>query len=183
MRQSELISDIINGIAETEKEETEQAKIAEDVAEDDRVNVNEESNKNSAEENVEENGKEKADTTETSLEMAPVDDKDGEIGTSEILESGGRPRRSARIASGIKPPNRYVHASFVKRDRWKEDAAKQAIKSEIKQLFKDLSALEPVQATSIVAGACVLTCHMFLVEKLIGKSFLTSCHLQLLSTQ
>jgi hypothetical protein len=33
MRQSELITDIINGIAETEKEGTEQAKIAEDVVE------------------------------------------------------------------------------------------------------------------------------------------------------
>jgi hypothetical protein len=107
MRQSELISDIINGIAETEREA---------IAEDDRAYVSEEFNENSVEENVEEKEKEKADPTATSPEVAPVDNDNGEIGTSEILESGGQPRRSARIASGVKPPERYVHASFVKKD-------------------------------------------------------------------
>jgi hypothetical protein len=155
MRQSELISDIINGIAESEREV---------IAEDDRAYVNEE-----LKENAEENEKEKADATATSPEVVPVDNNNDESGMSEVLESGGQPRRSARIASGVKPPERYVPASFVKKDRWKEDAAKEVIKAEIKQLFKDLSALEPVKATPIVAGACVLTCHMFLVEKFLAN--------------
>jgi glucose-6-phosphate-specific signal transduction histidine kinase len=50
-----------------------------------------------------------------------------------------------------------------------EEAAVQAIKAEVKQLFKDLSALQPVQAEMIITGACVLTCHMFLVEKFLAN--------------
>jgi hypothetical protein len=39
----------------------------------------------------------------------------------------------------------------------------------VKQLFQELDALKPVHATSILAGACVLTCHMFLVEKFLAN--------------
>jgi hypothetical protein len=69
----------------------------------------------------------------------------------------------------VQPPERFVHASFVGRSRWNEDKAREAIKVEVKQLFKELNALEPVHATSILAGACVLTCHMFLVEKFLAN--------------
>jgi hypothetical protein len=46
-----------------------------------------------------------------------------------------------------------------------EDSAKQAIRAEVNQLFKELVALEPVKVEAILAGACILTCHMFLVQK------------------
>jgi hypothetical protein len=37
--------------------------------------------------------------------------------------------------------------------------------AEIQQLFWELEALEPIKAETILAGACVLTCHMFFIEK------------------
>ncbi len=86
-------------------------------------------------------------------------------------ESGGQtvePRHSARIATGTKPPVRYVHATFVGKDRWEEPAAKAAINSEITQLFKELHALKPVHHQTIATGACILTCHLFLVEKFLA---------------
>jgi hypothetical protein len=57
-----------------------------------------------------------------------------------------------------------VQATFVGKDRWQEPAAETA-KAEVKQLFKELCALRPVHRSEIVAGACILTCHLFLVEK------------------
>jgi hypothetical protein len=76
-------------------------------------------------------------------------------------ETGGQQlRRSARIAEGVKPPERFVHASFVERNRWSEESASNAIKAEVNQLFKELKALKPVKAEEILSGACVLTCHL-----------------------
>jgi hypothetical protein len=86
-------------------------------------------------------------------------------------ESGGQenaPRRSARIASGTKPPVRYVQATFVGKERWREPAAENAISAEVKQLFKELNALRPVERNAIATGACILTCHLFLVEKFLA---------------
>jgi hypothetical protein len=89
--------------------------------------------------------------------------------TQDQETSGPTTRRSARIAAGVNPPERFIHTSFVDKTRWKEETAKEAIRAEVKQLFKDLSALRPVHAESIIAGACVLTCHMFLVEKFLAN--------------
>jgi hypothetical protein len=79
------------------------------------------------------------------------------------------PRRSERIAAGTKPPVRYVQATFVGKDHWQEPAAETAINSEIMQLFKDLRALQPVHHHTIAAGAFILTCHLFLVEKFLAN--------------
>jgi hypothetical protein len=99
-------------------------------------------------------------------------------GTAEIIreasesDTGGPQempvRRSARIASGTKPPVHYVQATFVGKDRWQEPAAETVIKAEVKQLFEELCALRPVHRSEIVAGACILTCHLFLVEKFLA---------------
>ncbi len=78
------------------------------------------------------------------------------------------PRHSARIASGTKPPVRYVQAAFVGKERWQEPAAETAINAEVKQLFEELNALRPVDRHAIAAGACILTCHLFLVEKFLA---------------
>jgi hypothetical protein len=43
------------------------------------------------------------------------------------------------------------------------------IYSEITQLFKELQALKPVHRNTIAAGACILTCHLFLVEKFLAN--------------
>jgi hypothetical protein len=79
------------------------------------------------------------------------------------------PRRSARIAGGTKPPIRYVQATFFGKDRWQEPATDAAINAEINQLFKELHALRPVHRQAIAAGACILTCNLFLVEKFLAN--------------
>jgi hypothetical protein len=63
---------------------------------------------------------------------------------------------------------RYVQATFVWKNRWEEPAAEAAIKAKITQLFKELHALKPVHCQAIAAGACILTCHRFLVEKFLA---------------
>jgi hypothetical protein len=95
--------------------------------------------------------------------------------TTTVPDTGGQTlgqtsRRNARIAAGVKPSEWFVHASFVERKRWQEEAAKEAIKAEIRQL-------EPIKAETILAGVFVLTCHMFLVEK-----FLATPHYTLATT-
>jgi hypothetical protein len=62
-------------------------------------------------------------------------------------------------------PERFVHTSFVERSRWNKESAQKAIKAEVNQLFRELKALEPVKLEAIAAGACILTSHMFLVQK------------------
>jgi hypothetical protein len=59
--------------------------------------------------------------------------------TTTVPDTGGQTlgqtsRRNARIAAGVKPSEWFVHASFVERKRWQEEAAKEAIKVEIRQL-------------------------------------------------
>jgi hypothetical protein len=90
-------------------------------------------------------------------------------------------RRSARIASGTKPPVCYVQATFVGKDRWEEPAAEAAINLEIKQLFKELQALKLVHRNAIVAGACILTCHLFLVEKFLANGHFDKMKARLVS--
>jgi hypothetical protein len=48
---------------------------------------------------------------------------------------------------------RYVQATFVGKNRW----------------FKELNALKPVHHQAIATGACILTCHLFLVEKFLAN--------------
>jgi hypothetical protein len=78
-------------------------------------------------------------------------------------------------------PERFVHTSFVERSRWNEESAQKAIKAEVNQLFIELKALEPVKAEMIVAGACVLTCHIFLVQKYFANGELDKVKARLVS--
>jgi hypothetical protein len=100
---------------------------------------------------------------ESRAEAGLVDERDTESGGQTV-----EPRRSARIAAGTKPPVRYVQATFVGKDRWEEPAAEAAINSKITQLFKELHALKPVHHQTIATGACILTCHLFFVEKFLA---------------
>jgi hypothetical protein len=74
-----------------------------------------------------------------------------------------------------------VQATFVGKERWQEPAAETAIKAEVKQLFKELHALRPVHRNEIVAGACILTCHLFLVEKFLADGRFDKMKAQLVS--
>jgi hypothetical protein len=172
MRQSGLISDIINNIAEEERG-------AESTAKDDELmSPVQDAEEATVEEAIAEGNKAGEETVAESTEGDNIEGEPVEL----IEETGGQqPRRSARIAGGIKPPERYVYASFVDRSRWAEESAKDAIRAEVTQLFKDLKALEPVKIEAMVTGACVLTCHMFLVQKYFANGDLDKMKARLVS--
>jgi hypothetical protein len=152
MRSSELITDIINNIAENERDPA-----GEDHPEPSTI---------IREEEVDEDPKVDEEKIEDKSEETSVQVEEEQ----KSPETGGQPVcRSERIAAGIQLPERYAYASFVGKERWLEDKAKEAIKGEVSQLFKELKALQPVKKESIVAGACILTCHMFLVEKFLAS--------------
>jgi hypothetical protein len=165
MRQSELISDIINSIAEEEHAAGTNDNLGDAplmAPEQDLLTIVEE-------EKVEEEAK---------AEEAKAEEEE----EASIPETGGQQlRRSARIAEGVKPPERFVHASFVERNRWSEESAKNAIKAEVNQLFRELKALKPVKAEEIISGACVLTCHLFLVQKYFANGGLDKMKARLVS--
>jgi hypothetical protein len=56
----------------------------------------------------------------------------------------------------------------VGKEHWKEPAAENAIRAEMRQLFEELNALRLVERNAITAGACILTCHLFLAEKFLA---------------
>jgi hypothetical protein len=165
MRQSELISDIINSVAEEEhavgaNDDVDNAPLM--APEQDALTIVEE-----------EKVGEEAKTEEAKAE---------EEEEASIPETGGQQlRRSARIAEGVKLPERFVHASFVDRNRWSEESARNAIKAEVNQLFRELKALKPVKAEEILSGACVLTCHLFLVQKYFANGDLDKMKARLVS--
>ncbi len=158
MHSSELITDVINNIAEEEQgrsDDNEQV-VQEIVTEEPVI---------SAEEGIVENTNNKEEKVKEDSNGKPAESPVGEP----IPDTSGQAvRRSARIAAGVQPPERYVHASFVEKSRWVEGKAKDAIRAEVNQLFKELEALRPVRAELIAVGACILTCHMFLVEKFLA---------------
>jgi hypothetical protein len=160
MRQTGLICDIINNIAEEECG-------VEPVTNDDELVAPVQDAKNLEDATVEEAiAKERKAEEETVVENTAERQEDlPEILTGAQETGGPVLRRSDRIAAGVKLPERFVHTSFVDRSRWNEESAQKAIKAEVNQLFRELKALEPVKAEMIVAGACVLACHMFLVQK------------------
>lgn len=172
MRQSGLISDIINNIAEEECG-------AESTANDDELMAPvQDAEEATVEEAIAEGNKAGEETVAESTEGDNIEGEPVEL----IEETGGQqPRRSARIAGGIKPPERYAYASFVDKSRWAEESAKDAIRAEVTQLFKDLKALEPVKIEAMVTGACVLTCHMFLVQKYFANGDLDKMKARLVS--
>jgi hypothetical protein len=162
MRQLELVTEIINNIAEEEKASTKNDDSPNIIVEDKVPGTDE-----SGEEIISTGVENQVGGNEAALEESEVEKE--QAGNLEVPDTGGlASRRSIRIAAGIKPPERFVHASFVEKGCWQEEAAQKAITDEIRQLFRDLKALEPVKADKILAGACVLTCHMFLVEKFLA---------------
>jgi hypothetical protein len=163
MRHSELVSDIINGIAEDEYSDN-NVELPTDNAidvEEQQAVVEEEIN-SEEEKVVEENT-----GVQQIVTVQPVVVGEEEAEASVVVQETGGPetRCSTRIAAGVRPPERFIHASFIEKSRWNEELSQKAIKAEVNQLFKELKALEPVKVEKIIAGAYVLTCHMFLVQK------------------
>jgi hypothetical protein len=54
-----------------------------------------------------------------------VERAESAIENGEYPDTGGQaPCRSARIAAGVQPPERFIHASFVERNKWTKDREK-----------------------------------------------------------
>jgi hypothetical protein len=83
-------------------------------------------------------------------------------------------RRSARIAGGIQPPQRYalltkLQETTKKLEDVKERAKLDAIQKEILQIFEELKAVEPVMKPNIPKDAEILRFFVFLVEKFLAN--------------
>ncbi len=101
--------------------------------------------------------------------MDPEDDaSDNE---AEEEEEENRPRRSARIASGILKPSRYTMATkIIKQQSNSEErntAIEKAESEEIELLFVGLRALQPVLPQEL-GDTKPFRCHMFTVEKFLA---------------
>jgi len=102
------------------------------------------------------------------------DDSDDEMEIDEEEEEEKEeivaPRQSERIKQGVHKPLRYVAATVKLREGGHNEEKKNAeIKAakiaEIKQVFEELRALEPVEKKKIPKGIKPLGCHLFTVEK------------------
>jgi hypothetical protein len=74
-------------------------------------------------------------------------------------------RRSGRISARVKQPKRYAMMTegVGPSERAKKTKAAEIV--EIKQVFEELQALEPVERTDLPKGVKVLGSHLFMVEK------------------
>jgi hypothetical protein len=99
------------------------------------------------------------------------DDSDDEMEIDEEEEQEIiAPHRSERIRRGVDKPSRYAAATVKLREgghnEEKKNAEIRAAKmAEIKQVFEELQALEPVDKEKIPEGIKPLGCHLFMVEK------------------
>jgi len=84
------------------------------------------------------------------------DDSDDEV---EVPTDG--PRRSARVAAGVKPRERLTLATKVASS--KNEGTIKAVHAEVSQLFEELQALKVVK--EVPKGAELLESNMFVVEK------------------
>jgi hypothetical protein len=84
-------------------------------------------------------------------------------------------RRSARIAQGVKPPERYTLVTHIQETEKKldektlEEAKWKAIQAEILQIFIELKAHMPVMREDIPEDAEILRSFIFLVEKFLAS--------------
>jgi len=107
-------------------------------------------------------------------ELVPQDEDDDSDDEMEIDEEGEEeivaPCRSERIRQGVDKPSRYAAATVKLREgghneEKKPEEIKAAKMAEIKQVFKELQALEPEDKEKIPEGIKPLGCHLFTVEK------------------
>jgi hypothetical protein len=108
------------------------------------------------------------------VEETPEQPEEPEMVEAQRAEVETAPaRRSARIAQGITPPDRYLLLNKIKattdKIAQKEQAKFEAIQKEVLQLFQELEALMPVMKSNIPEDAEVLRCFIFLVEKFLAN--------------
>jgi hypothetical protein len=114
MRNSELVSDIINNIADEEEARNNNQESPADEGVENLSSIKEEK----IEDVEEEKRQDEADLgrEEVTAEEATVEDA-----TPDPATGGLTVCRSARIAAGINPPDRFVHTTFVEKSHWKEE--------------------------------------------------------------
>ncbi len=129
-----------------------------------------------------------ADGTEPSMEVVPEsrecpeledqgdeesDDEGDNEEEEESEDDATTVRRSERIQGGIAKPERYAVVTkkikqTVKHDKQTGEALKQAKIAEIRQVFDELQALQPVEKSEIPANVKPLGSHLFTVEKFLA---------------
>ena len=89
---------------------------------------------------------------------------------TENIEQSQSQRRSERISAGVKKPERY--ALMTKKlyegkhnDEERNAAIRKAKFDELRLVFEDLKALEPIRKCEIVRGIKPLGTHLFTIEK------------------
>jgi hypothetical protein len=98
------------------------------------------------------------------------DDEDDESVEVDSAQEVERFRRSKLIRKDVEKPSRYAVAtekirSGDKQDAQKNEEIKKVNLAEIKQVFQELEALEPVERLQIPANVKALGLHLFTVEK------------------
>jgi hypothetical protein len=98
---------------------------------------------------------------------AEEEEEENEDEESSKAKSQPEVRRSERIKGGVSKPSRFVATTVkLKNTAQEHDDEIQAAKAaEIKQVFEELNALEPVEKTDIPLGIKPLGCHLFTVQK------------------
>jgi hypothetical protein len=97
-------------------------------------------------------------------------DDEGDEEEEEAEEVQRTVRRSERIREGVAKPERYAAVTrkvrqAAKDDEQKAEEVKKAKITEIKQVFEELQALQPVEKAKIPANVKPLGSHLFTVEK------------------
>lgn len=111
-------------------------------------------------------GNETREESEDGISIELIDDEPAEIINPPPSEEG--PRRSARVAAGVRRPVRYAHHTSLRKALRENGAAShKAIKSELSQLFKHKSALIPLRRESLTQAQLdrVIRSSMFLKTK------------------
>jgi hypothetical protein len=75
------------------------------------------------------------------------------------------PRHSDRIRGGVAKPKKYALATMQSRQHGRADKVKAAEIADIKQVFNELEALEPVEKRDLPGNVKPLGSHLFTVEK------------------
>jgi hypothetical protein len=121
MRHSELVSDIINGITEDDYSDNNIELPTDNVVE---VEVQQAALEGEQNINAEEDKVAKENTgVEQVVTVQPVEEEEAEESALIQVTVGPETRHSARIAARVRLPERFVHASFIKKSRWSEELA------------------------------------------------------------
>jgi hypothetical protein len=108
------------------------------------------------------------DETQDDPEMPGLTSGDDDESEDKAEEEEETPvlRRSARQTAGVRAPDKLTLVTKISEGDWKEEASAEAIMAELRQLFTELKALQPVKIEEVPKGTKVLHSHMFVVEKL-----------------